>query len=171
MIINKDKFESLRKNIKIIVLDVDGTLTDGKIYMGKDGELFKAFDIKDGCAIHDIMPKNNIVPIIMTARKSEIVINRCKELGITEYYQGVRNKLEKLKEIAVANNLAEDNGIYKQIAYVGDDIIDLECMKHCGLVACPADAVAQVKEISDFISERNGGNGAVREFVEALVKL
>lgn len=171
MIINKDKFESLRKNIKIIILDVDGTLTDGKIYMGKDGELFKAFDIKDGCAIHDIMPKNNIVPIIMTARKSEIVINRCKELGITEYYQGVRNKLEKLKEIAVANNLAEDNGIYKQIAYVGDDIIDLECMKHCGLVACPADAVAQVKEISDFISERNGGNGAVREFVEALVKL
>ncbi len=169
MIINADKFEALRKNIKFIIFDVDGTLTDGKIYMGKDGELFKAFDIKDGCAIHDIMPKNNIVPIIMTARKSEIVINRCKELGITECYQGVRNKLAKLKEVADASGIVSDNGVYNQIAYVGDDIIDIECMKHCGIVACPADAVAQVKEISDFISERNGGNGAVREFVEALV--
>ena len=170
MIINLDKFEKLRKNIKFVIFDVDGTLTDGKIYMGKDGELFKAFDIKDGCAIHDIMPKHNIVPIIMTARSSQIVINRCKELGITEYYQGVRNKLDKLKEIAQTNGMSDCNGVYNQIAYVGDDIIDLECMKHCGLVACPADAVKQVKEISDFISEHNGGNGAVREFIEALVK-
>lgn len=170
MIINANKFEALRKEIKFVIFDVDGTLTDGKIYMGKDGELFKAFDIKDGCAIHDIMPRNNIVPIIMTARSSQIVINRCKELGITEYYQGVRNKLEKLEEIANANGISADNGVYNQIAYVGDDIIDLECMKHCGIVACPADAVDEVKKISDFISERNGGNGAVREFIEALVK-
>ena len=106
----------------------------------------------------------------MTARSSQIVINRCKELGITEYYQGVRNKLEKLKEIASDNGMTDDNGVYNQIAYVGDDIIDLECMKHCGIVACPADAVEQVKEISDFISDRNGGNGAVREFIEALVR-
>lgn len=169
MIKNKEKFERLKKGIKIIVLDVDGTLTDGKIYMGNNRELFKAFDIKDGCGIHDILPKYGIIPVIITARKSDIVLNRCKELKITECYQSVRNKLEKMRTVADKYGLScNENDIYEEIAYMGDDIIDIGCMQHCGIIACPNNAVKRVKEISDFISDYNGGDGAVRQFIELL---
>ena len=165
-----EKFNKLRVNIKILIMDVDGTLADGKIYMSNSGEAFKAFNIKDGCGIHDLLPKNNIVPVVITARKSDIVKNRCQELGIEECWQGVRNKLEKMKEIAEKYSIVPDeNFIYQEIAYIGDDIIDLQCMEHCGLVACPADAVSEVKKISDFVSSLSGGNGAVREFIEEIV--
>lgn len=171
MIKNKEKFEKFRKGIKLIVLDVDGTLTDGKIYMGNSGELFKAFDIKDGCGIHDILPQYEIIPVIITARKSDIVMYRCKELQITECYQGVRNKLDKMREVAEKYGLScNENDIYEEIAYVGDDIIDIECMLHCGIIACPNNAVEKVKEISDFISDYNGGEGAVRQFIELLAE-
>lgn len=160
-----------KQNIKVLVLDVDGTLTDGKIYMGNDGEIFKAFDIKDGCGIYDILPKYNIVPIVITARSSNIVANRCKELNISHYYQGCRDKLGKLKELAAEFNFELNaDGVYKNIAYIGDDIIDIPCMKYCGIIACPDDAVEEVKSIAHFISTKKGGNGAVREFVEWLVK-
>ena len=169
MIKDNEKFCKSAKGIKLIFFDVDGTLTDGKIYMGNSGELFKAFDIKDGCGIHDILPKLGIVPVVITARKSEIVLNRCKELGITECYQGIRDKLSKMSEIAEKYELQKnENGIFEEAAYMGDDIIDIECMKHCGMVACPNDAVREVKEISDFIAEHNGGNGAVREFIDNI---
>lgn len=150
--------------IKYLIMDVDGTLTDGKIYMGIDGELYKAFNIKDGCGIKDILPQYKIKPVIITARTSQILVNRCKELGITDVYQGVNNKINKILDIT--SNLAE-------CSYIGDDILDLQCMKpiKCsgGKVGCPNDAVDKVKEISDFISNKNGGEGAVREFIEWLI--
>lgn len=150
--------------IKYLVMDVDGTLTDGKIYMGNDGEVFKAFDIKDGCGIKDILPLYGIIPVIITARDSRILTNRCNELGITHVYQGTRNKLEKLHEIA------ED---FSQCAYIGDDILDLQCMNPIkeagGIVGCPKDAVKKVKDIADFVSEKNGGDGAVRDFIEWII--
>ena len=151
-------------------MDVDGTLTDGKIYMGHDGEVFKAFDIKDGYGIKNILPKYNIIPVVITARTSNIVKNRCQELGITECWQGVQDKLEKMREIAKLYLIQPDEkGVYQEIAYIGDDIIDLSCMKYCGLVACPADAVLEVKKVSSFISKFSGGHGAVREFIEEIV--
>lgn len=169
MIKDIEKFNRLKSQIKLLILDVDGTLTDGKIYMSNNGELFKAFDIKDGCGIHDILPKLNVIPVIITARQSDIVSNRCKELGITECYQGVRDKLGKMREIAIKYGLKSNNkDIYESIAYMGDDIIDINCMKHCGLIACPNNAIKQVADISDFISEYNGGNGAVRDFIEHI---
>lgn len=150
--------------IKLIFMDVDGTLTDGKIYMGNDGEMFKAFDIKDGCGIHDVLPKHNILPVVITARDSEIVSRRCAELGITECYQGVRNKVDKMREIIEKYHCMLD-----ETAYIGDDIIDLECMKLCGLKGCPADAVNEVKQVSDYVCNKPGGKGAVREFIEYIV--
>ena len=83
--------------LRFIVMDVDGTLTDGKIYMGQQGESFKAFDVKDGCGIKDILPQINVIPIIITARYSNILKRRCDELGIKYVFQGVHNKLKKLK--------------------------------------------------------------------------
>ena len=171
MVKNLQKFDSLRKNIRMMIFDVDGTLTDGKIYMGNSGEVFKAFNIKDGCGIHDLLPKNQIVPVIITARTSDIVKNRCKELKISECWQGERDKLSKMRELAEKYGIAPNaNDVYEEIAYVGDDIIDIKCMEHCGIVACPNDAVKEVKEISDFISAYNGGEGAVREFIEKVVE-
>ncbi len=152
--------------IKYLVMDVDGTLTDGKIYMGNDGEMMKAFNIKDGCGIHDLAIPAGITPVIITGRKSQILLNRCKELGIKEVRQGINNKIEEMEHITV--NLSE-------VAYIGDDINDLSCMIQVkaagGKIGCPADAVKKVKDLADYISEYNGGDGAVRDFIEWLIKM
>lgn len=153
-----------KKNIKYLVMDVDGTLTDGKIYMGNTGEVCKAFNIKDGCGIHDIAIPNGLIPVIITGRESQIVLNRCKELGIQNIYQGVSNKLEKL--ISITQDFSE-------VAYIGDDINDLSCMEAVkgagGIIGCPKDAVEKVLEIADYVAGHNGGDGAVRDFIEWLV--
>lgn len=158
-------------NIKLLVMDVDGTLTDGKIYMGDNGEIMKAFNIKDGCGIHDILIPFGITPIIISGRSSEILMNRCSELGINNLYQGVSNKSKKLDEVL---SLKGSDIKYSNVAYIGDDINDLPVMllvKHAGgLVGCPADAAKKVMDIADFISSKNGGNGAVREFIDWLLE-
>lgn len=153
--------------IKYLVIDVDGSLTDGKIYMGSNGEMMKAFSIKDGYAFNYILNPNDIVPIILTARKSAIVQKRCEELGITEVHQGKLDKLAALKEI-----VGEENLCY--CSYFGDDQIDLQCMKPIkdagGVVGCPADAVQEIKGVADYICLAKAGEGALREFAEWLVK-
>lgn len=159
----------MRDNIKILVMDVDGTLTDGKIYMGESGELFKAFDVKDGYAIKLILPEHNILPVIITARRSKILENRCKEMEVSHLYQGCLNKLDKLNEI-----LKELSCGYESCAYIGDDLLDLQCMEPIkqagGIVGAPADAVKKVKELADFVTACPAGNGAVREFIEYLIQ-
>lgn len=146
-------------------MDVDGTLTDGKVYIGPSGECVKAFDIKDGLGIKDILPTQGIVPVIITGRKSEMLRIRSEELGITHLFQGVANKISKLSEL-----LQECNVSYSEVAYIGDDLNDKAVMELCGLKGCPADAVDEIKAISDFVATRGGGNGAVREFIEFIVK-
>ncbi|MBR5022772.1 MAG: YhcH/YjgK/YiaL family protein [Oscillospiraceae bacterium] len=152
--------------VKYLVMDVDGTLTDGKIYMGQEGELSKAFDIKDGCGIAQILPKYEITPIIITARKSKILENRCKELGIVELHQGVSDKLIKLKEI-----VGED---FSTVAYAGDDLPDIPCMeaikKAGGLVLCPSDAIPEIKALSNYVSVCKAGDGAIRDCINFLVQ-
>ena len=150
--------------IKYLIMDVDGTLTDGKIYMSSNGEAYKAFNIKDGCGIHDILIPSGIIPVIITGRSSDIVLNRCKELSITEVHQGVKNKIEKL--LSIISDLST-------VAYIGDDINDLSCMESVktagGIIGCPADAVENVKSIADYVAPNKGGDGAVRDFIEWIV--
>ena len=146
--------------IKLLVMDVDGTLTDGKIYMGENGEVMKAFNIKDGYAIAHMLPEMGIIPVIITGRVSKIVENRAKELGITELYQGVSNKLAQLKKVSEKYNATPE-----EIAYIGDDLNDLECIEYCGFVACPADAVEEVKAKCDCVCKTIAGEGAVRELI------
>ena len=154
-----------RSKIKYLVMDVDGTLTDGKIYMGNAGEVCKTFSIKDGCGIHDIAIPNGLIPVIITGRTSNIVLNRCRELGIIEIHQGISNKIEQL--LNVTNDLSS-------VAYIGDDINVLSCMEPVkeagGIVGCPKDAVKKVRNIADYVAEHNGGDGAVRDFIEWLIK-
>lgn len=149
--------------IKVLIMDVDGTLTDGGIYLGNNGEIMKRFHVKDGYAIHDMLPKMGITPIVITGRKSGIVLERCKELGISKMVQGSRNKIEDMKEL-----LKEMEISFKETAYIGDDMNDYGCMELAGVKGCPKDAVSRIKEISDYITMALGGHGAVREFVEWL---
>lgn len=149
--------------IKMLVLDVDGTITDGKIYMTSQGEILKAFNVKDGLGIVKLYSKG-IIPVLITGRKSAIVERRAKELCITEIYQGVENKVELLKQIVEKYKYE-----FNEVAYIGDDENDIESMKLCGIVGCPADAIDSVSKIADFICQKNGGDGAVREFIEYLL--
>ena len=154
-------------NIKFFVMDVDGTLTDGKIYMGSNGEIAKAFDIKDGCGILLILPKINITPVIITARKSRIVENRCRELNITELYQGSKDKLKTLKEF-----LNKYDSDMSSVAYAGDDLPDIPCMeavkKAGGVVLCPINAIPEIKNIADYVSSCRAGDGAIRDCINYL---
>ena len=155
--------------IKTLVMDIDGTLTDGKIYMGVSGELMKAFSIKDGYGIHDVLPEYGIIPIVITGRSSSITENRCQELGISKLYQGVQDKSGQLNII-----LRELKFSMSEVAYIGDDLNDYSCMQMIkssgGIIACPNNAVQKVKDIADFISTYNGGDGAVREFIEWIIE-
>lgn len=153
------------KKIKCLVMDVDGTLTDGKIYMSNDGELCKAFSVKDGCGICDIAIPAGITPIVISGRQSDIVLKRCAEIGIKKIYQGISDKLQQLRMIV--SDLSE-------VAYIGDDINDLSCMnevkKFGGIIGCPKDAVMSVRKIVDYVAEHDGGEGAVRDFIEWILK-
>ena len=151
-------------NIKLFVMDVDGTLTDGRIYMGPNGEVMKAFDVKDGYGIVKLQ-KEGIIPVIITGRESDIVSCRAEELQITELYQGVQNKLKQLKEIAQKYHCSAD-----EIAYIGDDLNDLECIQYCGLTSCPNDSISTIRQQVKYICACNGGRGAVREFAMYILR-
>lgn len=150
--------------IKLVLLDVDGTLTDGGIYRGNNGEELKRFNVKDGYAIVNAQ-KLGIEFGIITGRKSELVEIRSNELKIKYLYQGISEKTVILKEIMQKTGLKKE-----EIAYMGDDLNDILIMKQSGLTGAPKDATDEVIRIADFVSEKNGGSGAVREFVEYILK-
>lgn len=159
----------MSKPIRFLVMDVDGTLTDGKIYMGANGEIMKAFDIKDGYGIHDMLIPGGVEPVIITGRFSDILKNRCDELGIANLFQGVKDKVSKLNSF-----LIEHNGALSEVAYIGDDLNDLDCIKTVraegGVTGCPSNAVQDVKSAVEFKSRYKGGEGAVRDFIEYVLK-
>lgn len=156
---------------KLLFMDVDGTLTDGKIYMGNDGELAKGFNIKDGYAIAHILPQNGIIPVIITGRESIFVSKRSKELGIEHCLQNVSEKKRTMIQVANSYGLyLNEDGILPRTAYIGDDIPDYESMLIAEKKGCPADAVEQIREKADFVASKKGGEGAVREFIEWLCK-
>ena len=150
--------------IKLVLLDVDGTLTDGGIYRGNNEEELKRFNVKDGYAIVNAQ-KLGIEFGIITGRKSELVEIRSNELKIKYLYQGISEKTVILKEIMQKTGLKKE-----EIAYMGDDLNDILIMKQSGLTGAPKDAADEVIQIVDFVSEKNGGSGAVREFVEYILK-
>lgn len=147
--------------IKLFVMDVDGTLTDGSIFIGEHGEIMKRFSCKDGYALCHFLPEMGVIPAIITGRESEILKRRCEELHIVHLVQNCQDKVSALM------NMIEELGIsFDEVAYIGDDLNDFEVMKIVGLRGCPADAVKEIKEICEFVSQSDGGRGAVREFIE-----
>ncbi len=160
-----------RDGIRLLALDVDGTLTDGRLYIGNEGELCKAFDVKDGCGICDILPRYGIRAAVITARKSRIVEERCRELSIADALQGCRDKAGGIRALAEKYGYKPDvGGVYREIAYMGDDLLDIACMALCAVSACPADAAGAVRLQASHVCRSAGGQGAVREFIEWLVE-
>lgn len=157
--------------IKLFIMDVDGTLTDGSIYISPDGECLKAFNVKDGYGINKLK-KYGIIPIIITGRKSRIVVRRANELGIEKLFQGIDDKKAKIHELAKEYECKYDplSGKYIDVAYIGDDENDIGAIQVCGCTGCPGDAVGTVKNEVDFIADKQGGKGAVREFIEYILQ-
>ncbi|HEY4707035.1 MAG: phenylphosphate carboxylase subunit delta [Deltaproteobacteria bacterium GWA2_55_10] len=152
------------KKIRLVIFDVDGVLTDGRIIFDAAGTETKFFDVKDGHGIKLLM-RAGIETAIITARESKVVFHRAQDLGIALVYQGVKDKKRSLDDIAARTGIA-----LAEMAYMGDDIIDLPVLTRVGLSATVADAVDEVREMADFVSSKPGGRGAVREMVELILK-
>lgn len=150
--------------ISLLVLDVDGILTDGRIYYGNNSEELKAFNIKDGLGIK-LLQRAGIPVAIITGRKSAIVQRRAEELGISEVIQGREDKCQALQELCQRHELSPAD-----CAYMGDDLPDLAAINAAGLGLTVADAAAAVRSAAQWCSSRNGGDGAVREACEFILR-
>jgi 3-deoxy-D-manno-octulosonate 8-phosphate phosphatase (KDO 8-P phosphatase) len=150
--------------IQLLVLDVDGCLTDGGICYTENGDEEKTFNVKDGLAIASWIRMGKDVAII-TGRSSNIVKKRAKELGITQIYQGVKDKKTKLKEILLDLGLTLEN-----VAAIGDDLNDYAMLKSVKKSFTPNDGATDIKKIADITLLRDGGDGAVREMIEIILK-
>ena len=159
----KSLTEKARK-IEFLLLDVDGILTDGRIYIDSYGNELKTFHIHDGHGIY-LLKKSGIGVGIISGRSSRSVEYRARELNITEVYQGITDKVSVYKQLAGKYNLSED-----QVAFMGDDLIDLPLLRIVGFSATAADAVREVREVVDMISDKMGGGGAVREVTDFILK-
>ena len=152
------------KNIRLIILDVDGTMTDGGVYIDNNRVETKKFSIKDGCGIQ-VAHTQGIQFMIMTGRESNCVLQRAEELHIEYVFQNVKNKVSFIESFMKEQNLERD-----EVAYIGDDLNDYYAMGKVGTCACPSDAAPEIRGRCDYVLRSRGGEGAVREFVELLLK-
>ena len=152
------------QDIKMLVLDVDGVLTDGGIIIGTKGELCKRFDVQDGLGI-SLALRNDLEIALITGRHSEILLRRAKELGITLVCERVTDKKAALEQLVKENNLE-----LEQVAFMGDDLNDLPAMGIAGLALAPFNAAIDVKKIAHYITQNAGGFGAVREIIEIILR-
>jgi 3-deoxy-D-manno-octulosonate 8-phosphate phosphatase (KDO 8-P phosphatase) len=152
------------QRIKLILFDVDGVLTDGALLLHADGSESKRYDIKDGTGIV-LAQRAGIRVGFLSARLSAATQQRATQLGVTLVHQGIHSKIETYDQIA--NELRIDD---EQIAYMGDDIVDLAVLSRAGLAAAPADAIEEVRERVHWVSDFRGGRGAARQFVELILR-
>lgn len=148
--------------IKLLVFDVDGVMTDGSITYDENGVEYKTFNAKDGHGLAKMI-KNGLMTAVITGRRNGTVDRRAIDLRFTEVYQGVKNKLPILEAIMQKYELN-----FSQVSYMGDDEPDIPILEKVGISACPSDAVKKVRNICDFISEKGGGKGAVRELCDLI---
>jgi YrbI family 3-deoxy-D-manno-octulosonate 8-phosphate phosphatase len=152
------------KKIKLVLTDVDGVLTDGGMYYSEKGEIFKKFNTRDGMAV-ELLRDNKIPVIFITREKSKIVLQRAKKLSVQETFIGVEKKILVLPKICLKYNVKK-----YEIAYVGDDINDLEIMKNVGLSASPKNGISIIKKNSDYICKLQSGQGVLREVADLILK-
>ena len=153
------------KNINTFIFDVDGVLTDGSIQVNTQGEMFRTMNVKDGYALKTAVDKGFNVCVI-SGGSNEGVRVRLQNLGIKDVFLGAHNKTEILDNYLKTHNLKKEN-----ILYMGDDLPDYEVMQEVGLPSCPQDAVPEIKNISKYVSHKNGGKGCVRDVIEQVLKV
>ena len=158
-------FKELLNQVRALVFDVDGVLTDGNIILMPNGELVRTMNMKDS-VIMKHAAKSGYHLCIITGGNSLAVKQRLNRLGINDVYMKTHDKLDALKEFASIYDLKLD-----EILYMGDDLIDFEVMSKVGVPACPKDAVPEIKEISLYISDKDGGKGCVRDIIEQVMKV
>lgn len=149
--------------IKLVIFDVDGVLTDGSLFIGDDGQEYKSFNSKDGLGMK-MLQKSGVPVAIITARQSNVVKVRMESLGVDYLYQGQREKLPAFEKLLEELSLEAS-----EVAYVGDDLLDLPIMTRCGLAIAVADAHEIVIEQAHWVTEKGGGRGAAREVCELIM--
>lgn len=159
-----DKVINKAKNIKLFICDIDGVFSDGRIYLGNNGEELKAFHTKDGYGVKALGASGVDVAVI-TGRQSNIVQTRMTALNVKHIVQGEENKLPALKKILATLNLTPD-----QVAYIGDDMPDYECMAYIGLSIAVNDAHPQILQLAHYTTYTRGGFGAVREVCDLIMQ-
>lgn len=150
--------------IKLLILDVDGVMTDGRVILNAHGEETKRFHVRDGYGIKRLLDAG-IAVVIITGRKSKAVEHRAKELGIQEVYQGVKEKGSLCRELIARKNLIKD-----QVCCMGDDLPDLSMFTQAGVSVAVADAAVEVRSAASHVTDQKGGHGAVREVCEWILK-
>jgi len=159
-----DKLNEKLKNIKLLAMDVDGTLTDKGVYYSVDGLALKKFSVHDGMGI-SLLNQSNIETMIISSDDTEIPVKRAEKLKITHKVVAARRKSVEITKILLTSDIK-----FQEVAYIGDDINDIEAMEMCGFSACPSDATDEVKKVVDFVSDFPSGNGAVRQICEIILK-
>jgi 3-deoxy-D-manno-octulosonate 8-phosphate phosphatase (KDO 8-P phosphatase) len=156
--------QSRSKKIKLLLLDVDGVLTDGRIILDSRGNELKAFHVRDGLGIK-LAQRTGIMVGIITGRRSDVVELRARELGIQEVHQGALEKITVYDALLEKYQLRDD-----EVAYMGDDIVDLDIFHRVGIAVAVADSDPAIKSHVDLVTKTSGGRGAVREFINILLK-
>ena len=150
-------------SIKLMITDVDGVLTDGGMYYSEKGESFKKFNTRDGMGVK-LLRNHKIPVVIITGENSKIVLKRAKKLLIKDVFIGIKKKELLLSKICKKYDINKNN-----IAYIGDDINDLEILKQVGFSACPADGISIIKKNVDYICKSKGGEGVLREIADLII--
>ncbi|MDC1378109.1 HAD-IIIA family hydrolase [Flavobacteriaceae bacterium] len=158
-------YKNLLPSIKTFIFDVDGVLTDGKILITNEGELLRSFDTKDGYAMKCALVQGYKI-VVISGGRNQGVEERFKELGVFDIYMGIHYKLDAFQDLLDNYDLDPET-----ILYVGDDVPDIPVMEKVGLGCCPADAVSDVKNMADYVSHKNGGEGCVREIIEQVLRV
>lgn len=159
-----ETIKAIAANIRCLILDLDGVMTDGRLHFGPEGELFKAFTVYDGLGLK-LLQQSGVEIGVITASKTPIVDRRFETLGIEHVYQGQLNKIEAFE------NLLSKLGLdYNQVAYVGDDWPDLPLIQRAGLGITVANAISAVKAEANWVTEASGGHGAVREICDLILE-
>ena len=163
MIITKDGLKKKCQKIKLVITDVDGVLTDGGMFYSEKGEVLKKFNTRDGMAV-ELLREREISVIFMTRENSKIVLNRAKKLKIKETFLGIKKKELLLPKICKKFKIKEE-----EIAYIGDDINDLNILKKVGFSLAPKDGISIIKKNSDYVCKSKGGEGVLREVADMII--
>jgi len=160
---SRPSLKTILRRIKLFAMDVDGVLTDSGMYYAESGDEWKKFNTRDGMGIK-LLQRAGIITAIVTQERTKLVARRAEKLTIPELHQGVMDKLTVIREMAARHGLS-----LKQVAYIGDDVNDLEALKAVGFSASPADGLPDIVAAVDYVCQKKGGEGAVREIIEMIL--